>query len=411
MVRVIIHCASFEAARAVAEEIARMGGRVIAIGRLSPYVVADVPQGALAMVFSMSGVTRIERDVEFTTQQVREQQRFFRGRVTTTMEIARALNLPDVWSTGYDGKGIKVAVIDGGIDASHPALRGRIVERIDVTGEGRPSVHGTHVAGIIVAEPGEYGGYELAGMAPGASIIDVKALTSGGRGRLSDVIRAIEVAVERGAKVINMSLGAPIECCFSTIRDVLARATEMGVIPVVAAGNYGPGKGTVACPACIPEVIAVGSIGLNVCRDQPAWFSSRGPGCFYSIKPDVSAYGGAGDMYGDQQPIERVASTGLNGSVVAMRGTSMATPVVAGIMALVAQAHPGLDIGRAKAIVQRLSVDVWVSGPDNDTGYGKPDPATWISGAGRVTPVTTKKIGKGLLALLAIGGLCVVSGK
>ena len=162
-----------------------------------------------------------------------------------------------------------------------------------------------------------------------------------------------------------MSLGIENQICFGVLTEVFLDALTVGAIPVAAAGNNGPSKGTVGYPACLPHVVAVGSV--SIVTEEPAWFSSRGPGCRI-IKPDCASYGGAGDAKGERQPIERVRLAWLDG-YRDVRGTSFAAPIVSAEFALALELTkiPTLHL---EEVVRFSSRDIWQPGKDNDTGWG-----------------------------------------
>ena len=155
-----------------------------------------------------------------------------------------------VWAAGYTGKGVKVCVIDTGIDASHPDLNGnKVVGWVDyVSGKTTPyddHGHGTHcsstIAGTGAAANGQY-----KGVAPEASLMGAKVLGKDGSGQNSNIIKGIQWAVQNGADVISMSLGGSTHS--QATDDALNAAIRAGVTCVIAAGNSGPGAKTVACP-------------------------------------------------------------------------------------------------------------------------------------------------------------------
>ncbi len=323
----------------------------------------------------------------------------------TTFDIAAELGLPELWQVGLDGRGIRIAIVDTGVDDSNPLLRGKVVERMDLVGGGRSLDHGTHVAGIAAARQGFIDGYHLSGMAPGAELIDIKVVGGFGKASLADVVRGVEEAIGLGAKVINLSLGALIECCHSALRDVIAAAAARGAIVVAAAGNYGPEPNTVACPGMVPDAVAVGSVCMRVARGEAAWFSSRGPSyCTWGVKPDAVAFGGCGDLVGERQPIEAVVSTGFGSSAVAHRGTSQASPVVAGIAAVALQAAGDIGLEGFSAALSRGCEDLGEPGPDNTFGQGLPVPARVMAVAGEAPPrrATNRYLWRGVIALMLI---------
>ncbi len=272
-----------------------------------------------------------------------------------------------VWAAGYTGKGVKVCVIDTGIDASHPDLNGnKVVGWVDyVSGKTTPyddHGHGTHVSSTI-AGTGAAANGQYKGVAPEASLMGAKVLGKDGSGQNSNIIKGIQWAVQNGAQVISMSLGSSTHSQASD--DALDAAIRAGVTCVIAAGNSGPGAKTVACPGDDPNVITVGASDRN---DAIASFSSRGPNRDGSIKPDVTNMGVG---------LVAAKATGVSSSkpvgqyYQAMSGTSMATPMTAGTVALLISAKPGMTPAQIKAALTKTAKPLGSSVPNNDYGYGR----------------------------------------
>ncbi|WP_338703881.1 S8 family serine peptidase [Streptomyces sp. Q6] len=243
---------------------------------------------------------------------------------------------------GLDGSGVKVAVLDTGVDADHPDLAGRIAEtKVFVTGQDSEdrTGHGTHtastVAGTGAASDGRY-----AGMAPKADLLIGKVLGDDGSGTLSGIVDGMEWAVDRGARVVSMSLGADgATSCSGPDVEAVQRLSDRALF-VVAAGNASL-HGTVSTPGCAPSALTVGALDRD---NATAPFSSRGPSVDgISAKPDLASQG-VGVV---------AARAGGRGDQAyrSMSGTSMATPHVAGGAALLLQQHPGLAPARLKALL------------------------------------------------------------
>ncbi|WP_338702568.1 S8 family peptidase [Streptomyces sp. Q6] len=271
---------------------------------------------------------------------------------------------------GYDGKGVSVAVLDTGIDATHPDVADRIAEKVDFTGTSAEAKdgygHGTHVAATILgtgaASDGKY-----RGVAPEARLKVGKVCDDEGACRDSDVIAGMEWAAHSGAKIVNMSLGGgPTDGTDpqSLALDRLSRDT--GTLFVVAAGNSGPDTGQVGYPGAADEALTVAAVDKH---DKLAYFSSRGPRVGdYAPKPDIAAPGvgiiaarAAGTAMG----------TPLNDTYTAAGGTSMATPHVAGAAALVAQQHPELTGSQIKALLMGTAKDLGYK--PSEQGVGRVD--------------------------------------
>ncbi len=283
----------------------------------------------------------------------------------------RAISLPQAWdvSTGQDAP-VTVAVIDTGISRTHPDLAGKLVPGWDFVGNDDDptdtparSSHGTHVAGTIAAATDN--GIGCAGVSWGAMIMPIRVLDSSGNGSYSTVMEGIEWAVQHGAQVINMSLGGAIypgQAFEAIIRDAYSR----GITLVAATGNES--SRTVLYPAAFPEVMAVGA----TLRDNSlASYSNVGP------QVTVTAPGGSTVP----SPPDGVFSTALrrvstssgyiweNGYEF-MHGTSMATPHVSGLAALLLSRFGPMSPDNVADLISDTSVDLGIDGHDHDFGAG-----------------------------------------
>lgn len=249
------------------------------------------------------------------------------------------------------GNGIVVAVLDTGIDRTHPALQGKVIGGWDFVNDDADAMddnrHGTHVAGIIAAQSNQ-----VTGVAPGVSLLAYKVLNAGGNGNSSDIIAALERALDPNgdgstadrADVANLSLGTR-----GHPDDPLSRAVENaiahGMVVVVAAGNDALNH-MIGTPAGAPSAITVGaSFRTEQQVTMVAEFSSRGPATQSgAIKPDLLA------------PGVNVLSTGLQHQFIRLSGTSMATPYVAGLAALLLEQHPDWTPARIKAALVTTAI-------------------------------------------------------
>ncbi|MFE6287332.1 S8 family serine peptidase [Streptomyces sp. NPDC057877] len=262
------------------------------------------------------------------------------GRVNATLDRSTAqIGAPEVWKSGLKGENVRVAVLDTGADAAHPDLAGRISAAEDFSGSGGTGDafgHGTHVASIVGGSGAASGGSRK-GVAPGADLLIGKVLGDDGYGTESQVIDGMEWAVAQGAEVINMSLGSaePTDGTDPMSRTLNELSASSGALFVVAAGNAGPGPGTVGAPGAADAALTVGAVD----RDESlAPFSSRGPRLGDDgVKPDVTAPG-VGIVAARAQGT--TMGEIVDGTYVAASGTSMAAPHVAGAAALLAQQHP-----------------------------------------------------------------------
>ncbi|GAB3430816.1 S8 family serine peptidase [Actinophytocola sediminis] len=244
-----------------------------------------------------------------------------------------AIGTPTAWESGLTGAGVDVAVLDTGVDAGHPDLAGKVAEEANFTDDPTAedgNGHGTHVASIV-GGTGAVADGARKGVAFDARLLSGKVLNAEGRGQQSWVINGMEWASAKGADVVNLSLGATAQAGDDPVVESLERLTnEHGTLFVVAAGNFGPGPGTVDSPGVAESALTVGNANAN---GTPVYNSANGPTRGASrTKPDLTAPG-----------VGIIAARAGGGSAdpyVAMTGTSMAAPHVAGAAALLRQQHP-----------------------------------------------------------------------
>ncbi|MEU0949303.1 S8 family peptidase [Streptomyces canus] len=276
------------------------------------------------------------------------------------------MGAPAAWAAGYDGKGVKVAVLDTGIDTTHPDLASVVKASKNFTGTaGTDDMvgHGTHVAATLAGSGARSDGRHK-GVAPGAGILDAKVLDDSGEGSDSSVIAGLEWAAGQGAKVANLSLGqedTPGEDPVEAAVNALSKST--GMLTVAAAGNEGPDAGTVGSPGAAESALTVGAVDGE---DRLADFSSTGPTADSALKPDLTAPGVA--------VVSARAAHGYLGDpaadgYVSMSGTSMATPHVAGAAAILAQRHPDWTGARIKqALTASTTPTTGATGYQQGTG-------------------------------------------
>ncbi len=270
---------------------------------------------------------------------------------------------------GVNGTGISIAIVDTGIWEDHPDFyfengTSKITfTKSVVPGENANDYfgHGTHVAGIV-AGTGKASGYKYVGVAPGASLFNIKVLDHNGAGYESWVIAGIEFAVNHTASVINLSLGANVNTDGTDPMSLACDwAVEQGVTVVVAAGNSGPGGSSVGTPGGAREVITVGA---TTKQDEIAGFSSRGPTADFRIKPDVVAPGvnitapASVRSYLWNYLFATNPSTIVGNYYYTISGTSMASPHVAGVAALLRELHPGWSPAFVKAALMNSARDL-----------------------------------------------------
>ena len=314
----------------------------------------------------------------------------------------------------YSKDDLVAAVIDTGIDSSHPDLNdGKVLKSVNCLLPGCPdggeddNEHGTHVAGILAGDGEGTSDRRYRGVAPGAALVSVKVLDAAGSGFTSNVVAGIEWAQANrttyGIEALNISLGGS-GCSGDDEADAEAAnaASAAGLVVVAAAGNDGPDPCTVGSPGSASGALTVGSMAdYGRPGEPPTGFhlvfdSSRGPTTDNRIKPDVVA------------PGEEITSA--NGNPVTknvepyqtLSGTSMATPFVAGVALLMLDRAGGLTPQEVKTKIMQTAVD-WgrggvsatpaagSTGPDVDYGAGRLDAYQAINAAagGLTSPPTT----------------------
>lgn len=308
-----------------------------------------------------AGIVRIEEDFE----------------VRTRLDFARPdLGVDQVQSSlGLTGAGIGVCIVDTGVDPNHEQLNDQAISgtRFADFVNSRPDPyddhgHGTHVASIVAGDgTGGVNAEKYRGVAPGAIIYAAKVLNSGGSGSDSAVIAGVEwCASQSGVRVISMSLGSGGP---SDGNDALSQAVDNAVaspynkIVVVAAGNTGPGPQTVESPGAAAGALTVGAIatwsgdGMGLYLSA---FSSRGPTLASVAKPDITA------------PGVRITAARANTGTgyIAFSGTSMATPYMSGVAALVLSAQPTMSPNQIKNLLKSAAVDFGATGQDSEWGAG-----------------------------------------
>lgn len=303
-----------------------------------------------------------------------------RGRIRADGKFTwgtQKIGVPDVRARTPNmiGTGIRVGILDTGIDAAHPDLKDRTIGFKDFI-NSRPQPyddqgHGTHVAGTVSG--GEASG-ESIGVAPGVKLVVGKILNASGSGTWAGVLAGMQWIADPDGNpqtpdqphlVSNSWGGGGPSASKDPMDEPLCKATagwaKLGILPVFANGNSGPGAGSVGLPAACPHSLAVGATND---KDGAADFSSRGPAKWKTvtlIKPDVSA------------PGVDVKSSTPGGKYDSWSGTSMATPHVAGLASLVYQVNPQITYEQARALLMTRALHLGEPGHNNTFGMGRID--------------------------------------
>lgn len=328
--------------------IRQQGGEVIKIS--SGFVVADVPkeqEEAITQALTQSNTVK-KIEVDYPTYLSADNPDWGVTRIAA----------PEVWET-TSAQGVKIAVIDTGIDYNHPDLKGRYGGGYDTVNEDSDPFddhgHGTHVSGIIASD---LNGSGLAGVAPGGQVLGIKALAADGTGYISDLVEAVDYAMRNGAQIINFSLGTTYNS--KTLEDKINQAASQGILLVAAAGNNN--GGSLLYPAAYGSVIAVSAIDKN---DQLASFSALGA--------EMAA------------PGVGVTSTVPGGGYATWSGTSMAAPHVTATVALMLANNQG----NIREQLHNTAIDLGPSGVDNYFGHGLVHAKPAALGEDTLVPVIT----------------------
>ena len=265
---------------------------------------------------------------------------------------AKKINLPEAWDTTTGESSIVVAVVDSGVDTNHPEFKGRIIKPYDIS-TGKKSIigtsHGTHVAGIIGAAMDKKG---VVGTASNISLMPIN-IFKGSEASMFNFIQGIQYAVDNGADIINLSLYTTYYS--ATMDTAIQYAHSKGILLVSAVGN--DGSATTAYPAALENVIAVSATNQD---DSFAKYSNRGG------YVDISA------------PGTDIISTDTDGKYLTMTGTSMATPYISGVSALILSKNPYLSPDEVESILTKSSKELGSKGKDDYFGYGRVDAAAAI---------------------------------
>jgi serine protease AprX len=307
-----------------------------------------------------------------------------------------------MWANGINGAGVAVAVLDTGIDANLPDLRGRVIDGVNLSAQWQQGSwntdqygHGTFVAGIIASNGAASNG-QYTGVAPDANLVSIKVAGSTGITTESIVIQGVAWAVAHqvadSIRVLNMSLG--VEPSSPTALDPLDQAVEQawdaGIVVVTSAGNAGPGNGSITSPGNDPLVITAGTIndlGANIAANFTVpTYSSVGPTLFDGwFKPDLVAPGESivslavpGSTVYNTNPLAKVGSAYFVGS-----GTSFSAAIVSGLAALLLQQNPSLTPDQVKAALLMSASSGPVGNPFVD-GHGIANVSAAAAIAGQV---------------------------
>jgi len=362
-VQVIVHCEEYEKRQQLFEHIGYIKYK---LPMINAYVV-EIEEEQLDTLRTMEGLLEMELDTHITAQM---------NRVSEIIESNWA------HERGYLGKGVGVAIVDTGIALHKDFIEGgnRVVAFVDFINQRTEPYddngHGTHVAGIIggngYSSKGKY-----KGVAPECNFIGVKVLDHRGDGNISDVLAGLQWVMDNRKKynirIVNISVGTSSKDNLdenSLLVQGVNAVWDHGIVVVVAAGNNGPGPMSISTPGISRKVITVGSSDDNIAVEvfgsgRSKDYSGRGPTPFCIKKPDIVAPGS--NIISCN--ISRYSTRSKNGELrltssdspmmyTIKSGTSMATPVISGSIALLLSARPGLTNREVKLKLRDCAVDL-----------------------------------------------------
>jgi serine protease AprX len=396
--------------------VRRLGGQVTRALPIVTGFAAAVPAAAVGQLAGLAGVRAVTPDSRVRVQGAASAS----GIRSVYPKVVRA---DAAWKRGVTGRGVTVAVVDTGVATNLPDLSGRLVTVTDdPTGQSAPCKnlsgeldcgdsygHGTFIAGLIAGNGTSSGG-RWKGVAPEARILSVKTAGADGAADVSNILAAIQWVVSfkdrYNIRVLNLSLGTDSNQSWRVdpFNYAVERAWAAGITVVVAASNNGPGRGTITKPADDPWVITVGATDdrgtTSLGDDRLPDFSGRGPAAEGVAKPDVAAPGAhVISLRAPGSTVDTRYPWYIDGSYRQASGTSMATGVVSGAVALMLQASPGLGPDRVKYALTATARDAASDDP-MAVGAGVVDAyaAAFSAPAGVANKGLARSTGQGSLA-------------
>jgi serine protease AprX len=364
--------------------VRRLGGQVTRALPIVAGFAATVPATAVGALQRLPGVRAVTPDRRVHVQASAPSGSSDSGNIRSV--YPKVVRAEQAWQRGVTGRGVTVAVVDTGV-ASRPDLSGRLVPVVnDLTGQSQPCKnlsgelncndsygHGTFIAGLIAGNGASSGG-KWKGVAPEARILSVKTAGADGAADVSNILAAIQWVVSfkdrYNIRVLNLSLGTDSTQDWRTdpLNYAVERAWAAGMTVVVAASNEGPNPGTITKPADDPWVITVGATDdrgtAGLSDDRLPDFSGRGPTAHGLAKPDLAAPGAhVVSLRAPGSTIDTRFPWYVDGSYRQGSGTSMATGVVSGAVALMLQANPGFSPDRVKHALVATARDAASSDP------------------------------------------------
>lgn len=360
MVQVIVHCKEYDRRINGLESIGQIKYK---LPMIDAYVI-EIEETNLDKIKSLDGLIRVEMDTHITAQMNR---------------VRNLIDLPWAHQNNITGKGVGVAVLDTGLGMHRDFIdnSNRVIAFKDMLNKRREPYddngHGTHVCGIIggngYSSKGKY-----IGVAPECNLIGVKVLDRRGDGNISDVLAGLQWIIDNkrryNIRIINISVGTAVKENMdenSLLVQGVNAVWDSGIVVVVAAGNNGPGPMSISTPGISRKVITVGSsddnVSVEVFGSRTKDYSGRGPTPYCIKKPDIVAPGSNIvscniNSYSNRASVNRLGAATAPMMYTVKSGTSMATPVVSGAIALLLSSHPELTNREVKLRLRNTAVDL-----------------------------------------------------
>lgn len=359
-VQVIVHCKEYDKRISMLENIGQIKYK---LPMIDAYVI-EIEEGNLDKIKSLEGLIRVEMDTHITAQMNR---------------VRNLIDLPWAHQNNITGKGVGVAVVDTGLGLHRDFIENgnRVIAFKDILNKRRDPYddngHGTHVCGIIggngYSSKGKY-----IGIAPECNLIGVKVLDHRGDGNISDVLAGLQWIIDNrrryNIRVVNISVGTSVKENMdenSLLVQGVNAVWDSGIVVVVAAGNNGPGPMSISTPGISRKVITVGSsddnMSVEVFGSRTKDYSGRGPTPYCIKKPDIVAPGSNivscnVNNYSNRANINRLGAAASPMMYTVKSGTSMATPVVSGAIALLLSHRSELSNREVKLRLRNTAIDL-----------------------------------------------------
>lgn len=357
------------AAAPVTESLTAAGGRYVRTLYGSDVQLWEVPAGEelalVEMLGNESAVAFAEPNYSYSALDTTPNDPRF-----SEQWAHQIVNSEAGWDISTGSAGIIIAIIDTGVDLGHPDLASKLVSGYDFVGsDPTPSDlngHGTHVAGIAGAATNN--GVGVAGVDWQARIMPIRVLDADGSGYSTDIVEGINWAAANGADILNMSLGGTGSS--SAMQNAVSSAHANGILVIAAMGNYRDQGNPTIYPAAYPNVLAVSATAPD---DTYAFYSQ------YGSYNDVAAPGGEMSYLHDPDGILSTMPTygvtlnsdGFSQNYDHLLGTSMATPMVAGLAGLILSKAPSMSPDQVQGLIEDTAVDLGAPGWDPDYGHGR----------------------------------------